>query len=232
MIKVQNLTKVYGVTEVLNIPELNISKNESFGIVGNNGAGKTTFFSLILDLIEASDGEIFSRGTKVAKSDHWKSYTGSYVDEKFLIEFLYPEEYFEFIADLHSMSRKDYTDFLERFNDFFGGEILNRKKFIRELSKGNQKKTGIAAALMTNPEVLILDEPFPHLDPTSVFRLKKILQEIKKERNTTILISSHDLNHITEVCERIVVLDRGKIVHDLSQGEENLKVLQDYFEIQ
>lgn len=231
MIKVKNLTKVYNGITVLDLPELQIIKGESFGLVGNNGAGKTTFFSLILDLIESTTGEILSNGIKTARSDHWKDYTGSFIDEKFLIEFLYPEEYFEFIADLHGLSKSEYDDFLNRFNDFFNTEILKQKKFIRDLSKGNQKKVGIAAALLTKPEVIILDEPFPHLDPTSVFRLKKMLQEFKNEFNTTLLISSHDLNHVTEVCERIVVLDKGKIVHDLARGEENLKLLQNYFAV-
>lgn len=231
MIKVKNLTKVYNGTTVLDLPELHIKKGESFGLVGNNGAGKTTFFSLILDLIESTTGEILSNGIKTARSDHWKDYTGSFIDEKFLIEFLYPEEYFEFIADLHGLSKSEYDDFLNRFNDFFNTEILKQKKFIRDLSKGNQKNVGIAAALLAKPEVIILDEPFPHLDPTSVFRLKKMLQEFKNEFNTTLLISSHDLNHVTEVCERIVVLDKGKIVHDLTRGEENLKLLQNYFAV-
>ncbi|MFA6025603.1 MAG: ABC transporter ATP-binding protein [Ignavibacteriaceae bacterium] len=231
MIEVKNLTKNYNGTTVLDLLELQIKKGESFGLVGNNGAGKTTFFSLILDLIESTTGEILSNGIKTAHSDHWKDYTGSYIDEKFLIEFLYPEEYFEFIADLHGLSQSEYDNFLNRFSDFFSTEILKQKKFIRDLSKGNQKKVGIAAALLAKPEVIILDEPFPHLDPTSVFRLKKMLQEFKNEFNTTLLISSHDLNHVTEVCERIVVLEKGKIVHDLARGEENLKLLQNYFAV-
>ena len=231
MIEVKNLTKIYSGRTVLNLPSLKIEKGESFGLVGNNGAGKTTFFSLILDLIELSTGEVLSDGKKTAKSDHWKIYTGSYIDEKFLIEFLYPEEYFEFVAELHGITKSEYKDFLHKFDDFFNTEILKQKKFIRDLSKGNQKKVGIAAALLAKPQVVILDEPFPHLDPTSVFRLKKMLQEFKKEFKSTLLISSHDLNHITEVCERIVVLDKGNVVHDLSKGEENLKVLQDYFAV-
>jgi ABC-2 type transport system ATP-binding protein len=231
MIEVKQLTKSYAKTEVLNIPDLVIKTGESFGLVGNNGAGKTTFFSLILDLIEASGGEIYSQGVCVARSDHWKYYTGSYLDEKYLIEFLYPEEYFDFIRKINKIEKEAFNNSLDSFEDFFNGAILNQKKFIRDLSKGNQKKVGIAAAMITKPQVLILDEPFTNLDPTSVFRLKKMLQEIKEENKTTILISSHDLNHVTEVCERIVVLDEGKIVHDLQGGAENLKVLEEYFAV-
>ena len=129
------------------------------------------------------------------------------------------------------MNKSDYDNAIYLFNDFFNGEILQQKKFIRDLSKGNQKKVGIAAALLAKPEVIILDEPFPHLDPTSVFRLKKMIQELKREFNSTLLISSHDLNHVTEICERIVVLDKGSIVHDLKHGEKNLKVLEKYFSV-
>jgi len=231
IIEVKNLSKVYGKIEVLNIENLKIESGESFGLVGNNGAGKTTFFSLILDLIEASGGEILSNGIAVARSDHWKAYTGSYIDEKFLIEFLYPEEYFEFVANLNSLTRKEYTDFIEKYREFFAEEILGQKKFIRDLSKGNQKKVGIAAALLTKSDLLVMDEPFPHLDPTSVFRLKKILLEIQKEKNTTILLSSHDLNHVSDVCKRIVILEKGKIVQDLTHGEDNLKILESYFAV-
>ena len=231
MIEVKNLTKNYGSRTVLDLPDLQIQKGESFGLVGNNGAGKTTFFSLILDLIESTTGEVLSNGAKVARSDHWKAYTGSYIDEKFLIEFLYPEEYFEFIAELHGINKTEYEQFLDRFNEFFNSEILKQKKFIRDLSKGNQKKIGIAAALLAKPEIVILDEPFPHLDPTSVFRLKKILRDFNKEQSATLLVSSHDLNHITEVCDRVVVLERGKIVYDLHNEKDILDKLKNYFAV-
>lgn len=228
MIKAENLTKVYGKTTVLNIGSLQINKGESFGLVGNNGAGKTTFFSLIVDLIKASSGKVISKGENVFLSNHWKKYTGSFLDESFLIDFLSPEEYFEFIGSLHSISKKEVFSRLEMYSDFFNGEILGKKKFIRDLSKGNQKKAGIIGALFFQPEILILDEPFPHLDPTSVIRLKKILKD-EKSKNITLLISSHDLNHVTEVCDRIAVLEKGNIIHDLKTSSGTLKELEAYF---
>ncbi|MGE5682276.1 MAG: ABC transporter ATP-binding protein [Bacillota bacterium] len=231
MIEAKDLVKSYGNTEVLNIPYIKINSGESFGLVGNNGAGKTTFFSLMLDLIEAAKGQVLSDGITVAGSDHWKSYTGAFLDEKYLIEFLYPEEYFKFICDINNITKSSFQQIIAPFNDFFNGAILDQKKFIRDLSKGNQKKVGIAAAMLTKPKVLILDEPFTNLDPTTVFRLKKMLQELKEEHKTTILISSHDLNHITDVCERIVILDNGLVVQDLEHGPDNLKVLEDYFAV-
>jgi len=231
MIQVNNLEKAYNGTVVLNVPELKIEKGESFGLVGNNGAGKTTFFRLILDLIKANKGEILSQGIDVKKTTLWKSYTGSYLDEGFLIDFLTPEEYFDFIASVNNLSKGDVKKFMDQFEDFFNGEIIGKKKYIRELSRGNKQKVGIAASLMTDPEVLVLDEPFASLDPSSQIRLKNLLKQLKQEKNLTMLISSHDLNHVTEVCERIVVLDKGNMIHDIKTQEDTLKELERYFAV-
>jgi ABC-2 type transport system ATP-binding protein len=232
MIRVKDLTKAYGGETVLNIPSLSITKGESFGLVGNNGAGKTTFFRIILDLIRANSGVVVSQGISAAGSEHWKEYTGSYLDEGFLIDYLTPEEYFQFVGKINKLSQQDIEEFMASFEDFFNGEILGNKKYIRDLSKGNQKKIGISAAIMTNPEILILDEPFSSLDPTTQFRLKKLLKELQEEKQVTMLISSHDLNHVTEVCKRIVVLHQGDIVHDIVTREDTLKELETYFAVQ
>jgi ABC-2 type transport system ATP-binding protein len=231
MITVNNLTKKYSSSTVLNLDNLIINKGESFGLVGNNGAGKTTFFRLILDLIKASSGNVTSKNINVAGNEDWKHYTGSYLDEAFLIEFLTAEEYFDFIGKLHNMSKGDIAEFLNLYADFFNEEILGQKKYIRDFSKGNQKKIGIVAAMMGNPEIIILDEPFTNLDPSSQIRLKRILKELKAKYDLTLLISSHDLNHVTEVCERIVVLEKGLVVHDLQTNENTLKLLENYFAV-
>jgi ABC-2 type transport system ATP-binding protein len=230
MIETRDLIKKYNGITVLNLPQLKIERGESFGLVGNNGAGKTTFFSLILDIIEANQGQVLSNEIDVKQSEHWKSYTGSYLDERFLIDFLTPEEYFDFIRNINGLSITEYQIFLDRFQDFFNGEVLDKNKYIRALSRGNQKKVGIAAAWMSNPEVIVLDEPFPNLDPTTVIRLKNILKELQQNRQVTMLISSHDLNHVTEVCQRIAILEKGIIVHDLSTDENTLEQLQAYFD--
>ena len=106
---------------------------------------------------------------------------------------------------------------------------MGKKKYLRDLSKGNQKKAGIVAAMMGNPQVIILDEPFANLDPTTQIRLKKILKKITDDRDITVLVSSHDLSHVTEVCERIVVLDKGIVVKDLETSKETLQELESYF---
>ena len=231
MITITNLSKVYSGATVLDIKELHIEKGESFGLVGNNGAGKTTLFRLILDLIRPETGFVLSKESDVSKSESWKYYTGSYLDRNFLIDFLTPEEYFEFNGRIHGMSAEDLKVFLASMEDFFNEEVLGRKKFIRDLSKGNQQKIGVAAALMAEPEVIILDEPFNGLDPSSQIRLINMLNKLKNEKQTTLLISSHDLNHVTEVCNRIAILEKGIIVKDLKTSENTLKDLQSYFSV-
>ena len=231
MIDVKNLTKVYGGTTVLDIDLLSIKQGDSFGLVGNNGAGKTTFFRLILDLIRANSGNVSIKEQDVSKSTEWKFFTGSYLDQRFLIDFLTPEEYFDFLRDIFGLSVGDLEKFYEDFKVFFNDEILGVKKYIRDLSRGNQQKVGIAAALMAKPELLILDEPFNGLDPSTQIRLINMLNDLKEKNGTTMLISSHDLKHVTEVCDRIAVIEKGKIIHDLKTTKETLKELESYFAV-
>ena len=231
MIQTTQLSKKYGKAEVLNIASLEIPTGQSFGLVGNNGAGKTTYFNILLDLIRPTTGAITNNDIVVNKSEDWKTFTGSFIDESFLIGYLTPEEYFEFIGDLRGMNKADVTTFLSQFDEFFNGEIVGRKKYLRDLSKGNQKKAGIVAALMGNPQVIILDEPFANLDPTTQIRLKTIIKSLTENRDVTVLISSHDLTHVTEVCERIVVLDKGNVVKDIETSAETLEELESYFSV-
>ncbi|MCK8523306.1 ABC transporter ATP-binding protein [Aquimarina sp. D1M17] len=229
MIEVHNLSKTYTGNTVLNIDHLEIQKGKSFGLVGNNGAGKTTLFSALLDLIQPTTGHIENNGIKVNLSEDWKSITSAFIDETFLIGYLTAEEYFYFIGELRGQNKADVDALLAQFEDFFHGEILGQRKYLRDLSKGNQKKVGIVAALIGKPEVIILDEPFANLDPTTQIRLKKIIKELSADPDITVLVSSHDLMHVTEVCERIVVLDKGEVVKDIATSEETLKELEEHF---
>lgn len=231
MIQVNQLSKKYKGTTVLNIENLEIPKGQSLGLVGNNGAGKTTFFSLLLDLIQPSTGSISNNGILVNASEDWKSFTGSFIDESFLIGYLTPEEYFYFIGDLRGQNKADIDALLEKYEEFFNGEILKNKKYLRDLSKGNQKKVGIIATLIGNPEVVILDEPFANLDPTTVNRLKKVIKELAENPEITILVSSHDLQHTVDVCDRIVALNKGEIVKDIQTSTETLQELEMFFAV-
>jgi len=231
MIRVENLKKIYGHDEALNISDLSIESSECFGLVGNNGAGKTTLFRLILDLIKASSGRVTINGQDVSKSEEWKRYVRSYLDEHMLLSFLSPTEYFETLRKIFEFSEQDLESHLEKFNPLFNEEILGKKKYIRDLSKGNVKKVGIAAAFMGSPSVILLDEPFENLDPTSQNRLKKIITDEREKNGTTFLISSHDLVHVTDICNRIVLLEKGHVIRDLKEGKEVMAgALADYFD--
>jgi len=231
MIQVTQLSKTYNGTTVLNIPNLEIPKGQSFGLVGNNGAGKTTFFSLLLDLIQPTTGTITNNEIQVNTSEDWKPFTAVFLDESFLIGYLTAEEYFYFIGDLRGQNKADVNSLLVKHEEFFNDEILRNKKYLRDLSKGNQKKVGIIATLIGNPKVVILDEPFANLDPTTVSRLKKIIKELAENPEITVLVSSHDLQHTVEVCDRIVALNKGEIVKDIVTSAETLKELEAFFAV-
>lgn len=229
MISINQLSKSYNKKEVLRIENLAINENQCLGVVGNNGAGKTTLFRLLLDLIKADEGEVVSFGNKVAGTEAWKPYTASYLDEHFLIPFFTAEEYFDFVAHTYQLPNAEVKKSLETYQDFFKGEILGQKKYLRDFSQGNKRKVGIVAALIAKPKVLILDEPFANLDPSSQMQLVEILQKLKAESQTTMLISSHDLAHVTKVCERIILIEKGSIIKDLQDSSTTLSELENYF---
>ena len=196
---------------------------------GTMGLGRPPFLGLLLDLIQPTTGHVENNGIQINTSEDWKPFTSAFIDESFLIGYLTPEEYFYFIGDLRGRNKADVDKLLASFEDFFHGEILGQKKYLRDLSKGNQKKAGIVASFIGNPEVVILDEPFANLDPTTQIRLKAIIKELAAKEGVTVLISSHDLAHVTEVCERIVVLNKGEIVKDIQTSTETLQELETFF---
>src|SRR6056297_1520882 len=230
MIHVENLVKKYGSDEVLNIDELTIERSECFGLVGNNGAGKTTFFQMILNLVRVTSGFVNISGENVNESEAWKNRVGSYLDEHMLLPFLSPDEYFETLRRIYGMTEDELGTILGRFKPLFNDEILGKKKYIRDLSKGNLKKVGIASAFLGNPDIVLLDEPFENLDPTSQNRLKKLITEEREEKETTFPISSHDLTHVTDICNRIVLLEKGLVIKDLKDDKDVMaSELSDYF---
>jgi ABC-2 type transport system ATP-binding protein len=229
MIQISQLRKQYKEAVVLDVESLEIPSGECFGLVGNNGAGKTTLFRIMLDLVRATAGTVTLNGEDVSKTEDWKAKTGAYLDEHMLLAYLTPDEYFQTLRKIYGLSEADLKLHLDKFVELFNDEVLGKKKYIRDLSKGNLKKVGIAAALMGNPEVVFLDEPFENLDPSSQIRLKKLVLREKENSKVTFLISSHDLNHVTEICDRIVLLEKGKVIRDLREKAEMMAELDAYF---
>jgi ABC-2 type transport system ATP-binding protein len=231
-INIHNLQKIYGTQTALDIKELQIGEGELCGIVGNNGAGKTTLFRLMLDLIAANKGEVRVNNSTIASSEHWKDFTGSYLDEGFLIDFMNPQEYFYFTGKLYGFSQAEVDEALVPYERFLSDEINGQKKYIRQLSSGNKQKVGIVAAMLIRPKLLVLDEPFNYLDPSSQILIKRLLKQDNETRQTTMLISSHNLNHITDMCNRIILLEKGKIIKDIQLPNDSISEVENYFSAQ
>jgi len=232
MIVIKNLEKWYRNSLALEVEDLVIEQNEFLGIVGNNGAGKTTLLRLLLDLIKADKGVVTSDNIPVSSSTAWKSYTSSYIDEQFLIDFLTPEEFFHFTGNAYGFSSNIIDEKLKKYEVFFNDEILGkRKKYIRDFSRGNKQKIGICSALLVEPKVLILDEPFNGLDPSSQAILNQLLIRENAQRGTCIILSSHDLDQVTQVCKKIAIIEKGKLVRTIVNSDQALSELKSYFSV-
>jgi len=179
----------------------------------------------------ATEGAMCTVAINPTESEAWKQHVGAYIDEGFLIDFLTPEEYFAFLGKVSGISQQEVDARLQQFERFANGEVFGQKKLIRNLSAGNKMKVGIISALFRRPKTVILDEPFNFLDPTSQMVLKHLLQDYANETGSTILISSHNLQHTVDISTRIALLEHGKIIRDLSNNEGSAaSELQEYFE--
>ena len=231
MIRIESLKKQFGETIACDIPELTINDGDILGLVGNNGAGKTTLFRMLLDLLKPDAGAVSLDGINPAESEEWKAKTGAYIDESFLIDFLTPEEYFAFIGKITNMSQEAVDERLKDFERLASGEIFGHKKLIRNLSAGNKQKVGIISALFSRPKLVILDEPFNFLDPSSQNILKHMLTEYNQETGATILISSHNLQHTVDISTRITPSEKGQIIRDLPNHDGSTRQeLEQYFD--
>ena len=230
MIEIKDLKKQFGETVACDIPSFSINNGDILGLVGNNGAGKTTLFRLLLDLLKADEGYVQIDDVNPAESETWKQHVGAYIDEGFLIDFLTPEEYFAFLGKISDIPQAIINERLQAFERFAAGELFGQKKLIRNLSAGNKMKVGIISALLRQPNVVILDEPFNFLDPTSQLMLKQLLTDYQQRTGATILISSHNLQHTIDISTRIALLEHGQIIRDLpnQEGSAN-EELQAYF---
>ena len=232
MIQINNLQKKFGAKTAVNIDNYIINQGDMLGLVGNNGAGKTTLFRLILDLLQADRGNVTINDIDVCKSEDWKNFTGAFIDDGFLIDYLTPEEYFHFIGKMYGLKKEEVDERIAPFERFMNGEVMGQKKFIRNFSAGNKQKIGIISAMLHHPQLLILDEPFNFLDPSSQSIIKQLLKKYNEEHGATVIISSHNLNHTVDVCPRIALLEHGVIIRDI-QNENNPaeKELEAYFNV-
>jgi len=232
MIRINNLKKCFGDKVAVNIDSYTIESGTMLGLVGNNGAGKTTLFRLILDLLKADEGDVHVNGIEVSKNEEWKQHTGAFIDDSFLIDYLTPEEYFYFLGRVFGLTKELIDERLTAFTRFMNGEVLGQKKLIRDFSRGNKQKIGIIGAMLHHPSLLILDEPFNFLDPSSQSVIKHVLAEYNKETGATILVSSHNLNHTTDVCPRIALLENGIIIRDIDNADRQAETeLENYFNV-
>lgn len=229
---IENLRKNFGEKTAVNINQFEIPSGQILGLVGNNGAGKSTLFRLMLDLIKADEGRVLMGSTDVSQTEEWKSWTGAFVDESFLIDYLTPDEYFQFVARISGTPDEEYQSFLARFEHFMAGELMGQNKLIRNLSAGNKQKVGIVAAMLLRPKVLILDEPFNFLDPSSQSAIKNLFLEYNRETGATILVSSHNLQHTVDISPRIALLENGVIIRDIDNADGKAQEeLENYFKI-
>ncbi len=230
MIRIKDLKKQFGEKTAVDISEFVINDGDILGLVGNNGAGKTTLFRLMLDLLKADDGQVSINDINPAESEEWKKDTGAYIDEGFLIDFLTPEEYFEFIGSVAELTKDEINQRLEPYMPFMADEIIGQNKLIRDFSAGNKQKIGIIATLLNEPHLVILDEPFNFLDPSSQNLLKTIMSEYQSRTGATVLISSHNLQHTVDISTRIALLEHGHIISDLDNKEGSAREqLEEYF---
>ena len=232
MITINNLQKHFGSKTAIDIEHYDIAQGDMLGLVGNNGAGKTTLFRLMLDLLQTDRGTVQIDGIDVSKSEDWKATTGAFIDESFLIEYLTPEEYFYFIGRMYGLKKDEVDRRLQPFERFMNGEVLGQKKFIRNYSMGNKQKIGIISAMLHHPRLLILDEPFNFLDPSSQSIIKHLLKRYNEEHQATVIISSHNLSHTVDICPRIALLEHGVIIRDLqNEGNSAERELEAYFNL-
>lgn len=232
MITLNKLQKNFGEKRAVDIESYTISQGDMLGLVGNNGAGKTTLFRLILDLLKTDAGNVMINDVDVSKSEEWKKFTGAFIDDGFLIDYLTPEEYFYFIGKMYGLKKEEVDERLKPFERFMNGEVVGQKKLIRNFSAGNKQKIGIISAMLHYPQLLILDEPFNFLDPSSQSVIKHLLKKYNEEHNATVIISSHNLNHTVDVCPRIALLEHGIIIRDIrNENNSAEKELEAYFNV-
>ncbi len=208
MLKVENVTKYYGDFKAVDNLSFTVDKGEIFGLLGLNGAGKTTTFRMIMGLLTPDSGSITLNGKKIDYTQTDK--IGFLTEERSLLTKLTVLEQVLFYGTLKGMSKSDIIKKLDMLLERFGIVEYKNKK-IKELSKGNQQKIQFITAIINDPELLILDEPFSGLDPINIELFKDVILELSK-KGSMIIFSSHRMDHVEFFCRKLVILSHGRDV--------------------
>jgi ABC-2 type transport system ATP-binding protein len=214
-IKVENINKWYGENQALNEVTFSIEKGSIVGFLGPNGAGKSTLMKILTTFISPTSGKGYVNGHSISyqKIDVRKS-IGYLPEHNPLYLDMYVGEYLEFVSDLHRVSR-DRIQLVIRQT----GLVEESSKRIFQLSKGYRQRVGLASALLHDPEVLILDEPTTGLDPNQIIEIRELIRSVVKESNKTVLLSTHIMQEVEALCDHVIIIDKGTIVHDRSLAE-------------
>jgi len=208
MLKVENITKYYGDNLAVDNLSFTVKNGEIFGLLGSNGAGKTTTFRIIMGLLDSNKGKVTLDGEKIDYSITDKI---SFVtEERSLLTKMTVKEQIIYYGRLKGLTEKEILDRLDSWLEKFQITEYKERK-IKELSKGNQQKIQFIAAVINEPKLLILDEPFTGLDPINVRQLKEAIYELQK-KGCSIIFSSHQMEHIEQFCEKLLILVKGKTV--------------------
>ena len=209
-IEVKNLLKEYGEQKAVNNISFKVNKGEIVGFLGPNGAGKSTTMKIITGYLQQTGGEAFVCGINVAEQPlETKKKIGYLPELNALYYDMYVREYLGFVAEVHKVSKP--KEKIESIIDLTGLKIESKKK-IGQLSKGYKQRVGLAAALIHDPEVLILDEPTTGLDPNQIVEIREVIK--KQGLNKTVLFSSHILQEVEAICDRVIIINKGKLVAD------------------
>jgi len=207
-IEVKNITKLYGTQKALNNVSFSIEKGEIVGFLGPNGAGKSTMMKIITGYINASEGEVFVNKFDVSTHKiEAQKHLGYLPENNPLYLDMYVKEYLQFNASVHKISKDEIEKVIVKV-----GLTSEAHKKINQLSKGYRQRVGLAAALLHNPEVLILDEPTTGLDPNQLAEIRSLIKEVGKDK--TVLFSTHILQEVEAVCDRVILIHNGQIIAD------------------
>lgn len=207
MIELKNVTKKYGNFKAVDNISFKIEKGEVVGFLGQNGAGKTTTMKIITGLIEPTNGEIFIEGEKISRKS--RKCIGYMPENTPLYQELTVKEFIDYMAELKGLKRQERKQQVQKLITDLGlADVEN--KLIRNISRGYKQRVSLSGALIGNPDILILDEPTVGLDPKQVIEIRNLIKSLRK--NHTVFISSHILSEISQMCQKVIIINKGKVV--------------------